>query len=120
MPLYSIACQCGETDTVFRKLSEYDDLPYCHCGLRFERRITAPMIGGFFEPYVSPATGKVITSRNAQADDLKRSGSILFEPGLDRDIARNKQSSDEKAFAPVAAAVDETVRKLVNTGKLEA
>lgn len=43
----------------------------------------------------------------------------MNEPGLKKDIARNKVYQEEKTYAPVAAAVDETVRQLVNAGKIE-
>lgn len=72
-----------------------------------------------FASYVSPGTGKIINSRLAQQDDLKRSGAILAEPGLDKDIARNKAAKADREFAPVAAAVDKTISQLVNSGQIQ-
>jgi len=71
------------------------------------------------EAYISPGTGKYIETREQQREDLKRSGAILHEPGLEQDIARNKAEKAEKDFAPVAAAVDATVTQLVNKGLIE-
>jgi hypothetical protein len=77
------------------------------------------MVIGEFEPYVSPGTGRIISSRAQRADDLRRAGAFLYEPGVKEDIARNKVASEEKAFASVAAAIDDQVRSLVNSGKIE-
>lgn len=122
MPLYTIQClTCGREDNIFRKLSEYDNLPYCKCNdAVMVRKVTAPLVISEFQSYISPATGREITSRAAREDDLKRSGTFLHESGVEKDIARNKLAADEKAFAPVSSAIDNIVRNLVNERKLEA
>ena len=99
-------------------MSEYDLLPH-HCGIRSERVICAPAIHKEISPYRSPATGKIISSRAAQREDLLASGSLLNEPGLSADISRWKEASAEKAFAPIAAAVDNVVTTLVTSGAIE-
>jgi hypothetical protein len=71
------------------------------------------------EPYVSPKTGKVISDRRQQADDLARSDCMLSEPGIEKDVKRWGAEAREKAFEPVAAGVDAVVTDLVNSGKLE-
>jgi hypothetical protein len=83
------------------------------------RIISAPYLAPDIQPYISPGTGRVVNSRSQMAADLQRSGCIMHEPGLEKDIARWKVQHREKAFAPVASAVDETVKALVNTGKIE-
>ena len=121
MPLYNTKCPaCGGVATVFRKIAEMDNLPPCDsCGTPVARVLSAPRVLAGFEPYISPATGKMISSHSQRADDLKRSGSFLYEPGVKEDIARNRIAREERDFAPVAAAVDETVRALVASGKIE-
>ena len=121
MPIYSVACpKCLREDSIFRKIAEMDNLPECsYCGVVVERRISAPAVIADFQSYISPKTGKYITSRGAQAEDLKRSGAFLLEPGVREDIARNKAEREEKDFAPIAAGVDNVVRELVNSGKVE-
>ena len=122
MPIYSIICpKCSREDSIFRKIAEMDNLPGCtYCGTVVERRISAPMVIAEFQAYRSPNTGKIIESRDAQREDLRRSGAILYESGVEKDVARNKIDAQEKAFAPIAAAVDNTVRELVNAGKVAA
>lgn len=120
MPMYDIGCQtCGSRATIFRKLAEYDNLPACACGGSVERLVSAPAVQAGFSEYISPATGKVISSRNAAREDLARSGCLLNEPGLDRDIQRWGQESREKAFAPISKGVDSVVSALVNSGQIE-
>jgi len=104
---------------MFRKISEMDNLPVCDCGKSFERVISAPMVIGEFEAYQSPATGKWIDSKTKRQEDLKASGSYIYERGVEEDVKRRRAEVQEKAFAPIAAGVDEAVRNLVNTRKIE-
>lgn len=84
-----------------------------------QRVISAAAVNIDLSPYISPATGRVINSRTQMRDDLERSGHILNEPGLKQDVARWKTEADNKLFEPVARAVDEQVRNMVNTNQLE-
>jgi putative FmdB family regulatory protein len=122
MPLYDIQCKtptCGVRSTIFRKIAEMDNLPACaSCAGETQRILSAPTVHAAFSAYVSPATGKMIESRQAQRADLCASGHFLNEPGVKKDIARNKLETEEKAFQPIAAGVDAVVHKLVNTGAL--
>lgn len=83
------------------------------------RIISPTFVQASFTPYESPSTGKWIESRDAQREDLKKANCILMEPGLKEDIARNREYEKEKAFAPVAAAIDETVAAMNVAGKLD-
>lgn len=83
-----------------------------------ERTVSAPAVIPEIAPFVSP-NGKYITSRQEWREDMKSSGAIPWEQGLDKDIARNKESQLEKAFEPIAAGVDEAVSAMVQSGKLE-
>lgn len=73
----------------------------------------------WIEPFISPGTGKLVDSKTFYKEDLKRSGAIPWEPGIKEEIARNKLYEQEKAFAPIAAKVDEYVASAVVAGKLE-
>lgn len=120
MPMYDLRCvTCDERTTVFRRIADYDNLPLCSCGAKTERLVVAPSVLGSFEPYVSPGTGKWVESRTQRAEDLRRSGAFLAEPGVKQDIARRRTELEEKKFAPLSAAIDETVARLVNEKKIE-
>lgn len=121
MPLYNTKCRsCGATASVFRKIAEMDNLPPCdECGNTVERVLSAPAIVTEFQPYVSPATGAYIDSRAKRSNDLRQSGSFLYEPGVEKDVERNRIAREERDFRPISDAVDETVRTLVSSGKME-
>lgn len=121
MPLYAIKCKdCSAEEQIFRKIAERDSLPPCYvCGGDVERLIQAPAVVPDIPHYVSPATGRLITSRAERREDLKASGSIAWEPGIEKDIARNRVHQQEKAFEPISRAVDEIVAGMNAAGKLE-
>ena len=119
MPMYEIRCGvCSKQETIFRKMSEYETLPVC-CGRRTSRVISAPAVHTDITPFISPATGKIINSKTALREDLKVSRCIHPEPGIEKDIKRWGEESREKAFAPIAAGVDQVVTQLVAAGKIE-
>ena len=120
MPLYATLCEtCNRRQDLFRTIAERDDLPQCGCGGKLTRILTAPAITADIEPYISPATGKLISSRVEQREDLARSGHFLHEPGVEKDVERNRAYTMEKAFEPVARAVDEKVAQLVSQGQIQ-
>lgn len=120
MPVYRVKCRiCDKAWEIFRRMSDYDRLPWCECGGITARQICAPAIHADITPYVSPGTGKVIGSRAQQREDLLKSNSVINEPGLSRDIARRKVEVEEKSFAPVAAGIDSIVRDLVSCNQIE-
>lgn len=43
-------------------------------------RIAVPMVRSDIEPYASPVTGKMITSRNERRYDLESNGCVPYEP----------------------------------------
>lgn len=122
MPLYEVKCyECAYRENIYRTVAKRDEhLPYCPThGATMARVISAPFIAPDFESYVSPGSGRVINDRRQMDQDLKESNCIIKEPGLEKDIARNKIAQSEKSFAPVAAGIDQTVRDLVNSSQIE-
>ena len=120
MPVYATFCnECQREASIFRKIAERDEnLPIC-CGTAVHRIIKPISVVADIQPYQSPTDGKWVDSRKQRKEDLLRSNAIPWEPGLDQDIARKAQYNKDKAFAPLAAAVDETVSQMVAAGKLE-
>jgi putative FmdB family regulatory protein len=121
MPLYTVICDdCEAKSQLFRRVADRDSLPSCDkCNGVLRRTIDAPFVAVDLQPYVSPATGKVINSRAQQKYDLEKSGHILMEPGLKKDIARNREYEAERRFKPIEAAVDAAVNNAVVSGQLE-
>ena len=81
MPFYDFRCNvCGNTLPVFRKVDQRNIEEY-HCAEAMTRVISAPSLRPEIAPYVSPASGKLISSRVQRNEDLKREGCIENEPG---------------------------------------
>jgi hypothetical protein len=120
MPIYSLLCpSCGDKNIMHRKVYERDFTPLCQCGERYERVLDIPAIVPEIPSYISPGTGKLIESRAQRREDLKESRAYEWEPGMERDVARNRVYEQEKAFKPVADAVDQIVTEMNVAGKLE-
>lgn len=119
MPMYVCACPCGARETIFRRVDDRDlDLPE-HCGTRMQRIIVAPAVRPDLpEPYESPKSGKWITSRAEQREDLVATGSFLYEPGVRQDIARRKKELEAQTDQLISTRVDETIGALSASGRL--
>lgn len=120
MPTYLSRCgECGKHFEYFSSIDARDDLlPTC-CGGKTSRIMPRVPAHGFFEPFVSPKSGKLISSKTELDTDLKATGSFLWEPGVDRDIARNREHEWKKTESLISEKVDTVVRDLHNSGKLE-
>lgn len=70
MPIYTVRCDCGRTEDIYRQLKDYDDLPEC-CGKRMQRVVCAPLVIGDIQPYRSMVTGRMINSRSAHRSHLR-------------------------------------------------
>lgn len=75
MPLYEYQCPiCNRMHSAFRRVSECDAPGTDCCGAPARKIVSRPARPVIFEAYVSPTTGRVITSWEQRRDDLKRSG----------------------------------------------
>lgn len=121
MPQYDVECEvCKLKAVIFRKVEERNDLPVCGCGGKVNRLISRPYLGGVnFTPFISPATGELVDSPTKWRNDLRKSGHIPYEAGMKEDIARNREHAKEKAFEPVAKAVDDALRATLAVNTLE-
>lgn len=122
MPMYDVICKsCGEIGVVFRKVVERDtNLPLCVHGHQMVRALSPVMLTvDNFEPFESPKTGKWLRTKAEWKDDLKASGSFIYEKGVEKDIARNKERALEEAFKPIANGVDRVVTQLVAERKIQ-
>lgn len=119
--MYDIACKsCSRESVIFRRIAEYNNLPACStCGGETFRKISAPAVQTDIEPFLSPASGRQITSKASLRDELARTNCFLPEAGIEKDIARWGQESRERAFKPIEKGVDAVVSQLVATGQIE-
>lgn len=84
-----------------------------------ERVLAAPAVRADIEPYISPATGKIINSRSQRKDDLKASGSIEWEPGLRPYVERRRQEAIREDEVKIEKTVDEIVTAMNVAGRLD-
>ena len=120
MPMYRARCiACSEQTDFFRKIAERDSLPNCACGGNYERILTPTFLAPDIEPYISPASGKLINSRTDRRDDLKAGGYIEWEPGIKEQVAKNRERNQKQIDAEISNQVDELVTHMNVTGKLE-
>lgn len=120
MPLYSVTCDhCGAEDTLFRRIADRDCLPKCAaCRGPLRRRLGAPAVRAEITPFISPASGRPITSRAAMRDDLARTGHIEWEPGIKEHIDKRKAALVEQNLAAMDKTVDRIVTDLHVSGKV--
>lgn len=118
MPTYSYRCRkCEQVVDAYRRVDDRDLAP-THCGGLTDRQVSAPRLAPMFQEYVSPVSGKRITSRGARSDDLKATNSLPWEPGIKQDIARNRERAIQKSVDLATKRVDETVAALNASGRL--
>lgn len=120
MPFYSGVCSNNHRVSFYSKIDGRDDARQCEkCGANLHRVLDAPSVRPEIPAYQSPIDGRWINSRAQRQEDLKRSGSIEWEPGIRQDQPRRRAEAEEKAFAPLEATIEKTARELVAAGKLD-
>lgn len=106
MPLYSMACQCGHKEDIYRSIARMDaDLPM-HCGHPMQRQIVAPMVAADIQPYRSMCDGSMITSRSQHREHLRRHG--VMEVG-------NEKLKDAPTVIPDAPGLKQTIADVMNS-----
>ena len=119
MPFYDYRCSlCSSKQSAYRKIKDRDEVEVC-CGQPSIRVISAPTVIPEIQSYVSPASGKLISSRAQRREDLLREGCIAHEPGLREHIASTQEYEKEKAFRPISAAIDQTVSEMCASGLIQ-
>ena len=116
MPFYDFWCvNCQRSETFYHKIQDRDER-HIHCDRTMQRRITAPYIRPEIEPFVSPASGKIINSRVQRKEDMLREGAIELEPGLREHVEKRRLELIEKDIQVCEANVDQTVSELHAAG----
>lgn len=95
MPVYQAECgKCGREEDYFASVDERNKLvPEC-CGQTMNRIISAAFVQDDIPAYVSPTTGRVIGSRTARRDDMRRSRARPWE-GLEQE---RKEATRQQAY----------------------
>lgn len=110
MPVYVFKCSNGHTFDEYRRLAEYDAPCTCKCGADAERQIVPTMLNmdmPNWERYISPTTGKLITSYKERRADMAESNCVDYEPSMKNYQAKMAQENENKLMK----AVEETVER---------
>ena len=110
MPLYTYECPKGHQFDRILSLKNYKQPQTCECGLEAKRKIMPTMVNCDMQPwdrYISPATGKVITSYKERRRDMEESGCVDYEPSMVKHQTKHMEDEDAK----LEKAMDETVEK---------
>ena len=108
MPIYAYRCTEGHEFDRFLKLEDYKEPQVCECGGKAEKLIVPTMLNCDIAPwdaYVSPASGKLITSYKERDRDMKATGCVDYDPGLKK-VQKDSVTQADKA---IDDAVDKTV-----------
>jgi hypothetical protein len=113
-PMHDFQCPTGHVFTAYQPLDKLDATMACaQCKAMADKVfLKAPM--GFVKMdvhYTSPVDGRPITSWNEHVEELARTDTIVYEPGIKQDQERNQRMRDEA----LEKAVDETVEREVAT-----
>lgn len=108
MPYYEFECAAGHLTDDYRTMETRNDPLRCDCGKLAHRVISAtqgivkfPAAGG--REYVSPASGKYITTERQRRDDLARTDCRPYE-GLEsetKEAARKRAAEEKKQDAKI-------------------
>jgi len=108
MPLYTYSCTNGHQFDRFLKLADYRKPQTCKCGVTAYRKIMPTMVNCDMQPwdrYISPASGKTITSYKERREDMAATGCVDYEPSMRKNITQHMETEDAK----LEKAMDETV-----------
>lgn len=108
MPLHDFRCPNGHTFDAYVAQGVHErPCEFCR-DTAVKIFLKAP--AGFVQRdicYDSPIDGRPITNKFARAEDLRRSDSVPYEPGMKQDAERRRLESDQALDKAVDSTVDE-------------
>ena len=110
MPVYVFECKNGHKFDRFLSLKNYDKPQTCECGESAKRKIVATMVSCDMQPsdyYISPVSGKRITSYKQRKEDMKANGCVDYEPSM----KKLQQERIYKEDKELEKQVEKTVEK---------
>lgn len=113
MPTYLVRCQwCLREEDIVRSVAERDaNLPSCHNG-QMRRILTLPHVYMKADVhYESPVDGRPITSEQEHREELARTNTVVYEPGIKQDQERNERRRANE----LDRSIDETVEREIAT-----
>lgn len=119
MPTYEFECPSGHLTESYRSVDERNDPVRCDCGKLAQRVLSAtrgivkfPAAGG--REYVSPASGRYITTERERRDDLARTNCRPYEgfESESKEAARKRADEEKKQDAKIHENVSKAYYQL--------
>jgi len=110
MPVYVFECEYGHRFDKILKLKDYNTPQKCECGKDAFRKTVPTMLSPDIAPwdaYVSPASGRYITSYKQRRQDMKETGCVDYEPSMRKEQKRKQHEADLK----LEKAIEQTVER---------
>lgn len=115
MPIYEYFCPTHGRFSSWAKVSErHKETPCTKCQTLAPYVISAPRVFGDFQPYVSPASGKLIEGRRQRIEDFARTNTRPYDPGEKEQLVSRQKEFDKAQEKAVDAAVETTLTELLN------
>lgn len=120
MPIYVYKCENGHEFDVFKKIKDIDQKVVCECGKEAKRKIVPTMLNCDIQPwdyYVSPATGKYITSYKDRKEDMEASGCVDYDPGVKKDYQKRIKDDEARLDKAIDQTVEAEIEKMPSSKK---
>ena len=115
MPIYVLVCQNGHKFDKYLPLKNYNDPQVCDCGAA-ANRVTVPTMVNFdmqnWDSYISPSSGKLITSYKQRKQDMRETGCVDYEPSLKEESKRSQLKQEQELDKKIDATVDKLIDKM--------
>lgn len=113
MPIYQYECDNGHYFERLLPVKDYLKPQTCECGATGNKKISIPMLNLDMQPwdrYISPVSGKPITSYKERKADMERHGCVDYEPSLRKNISKDIERNEAK----LEQKIDETVEAQIH------
>jgi putative FmdB family regulatory protein len=115
MPTYEYECDNGHYFERVLPVKDYLKPQTCECGAKGNKKISIPRLNLDMQPwdrYISPVSGKPITSYKERKDDMERHGCVDYEPSLKKHITKNMEREEAKLEASIDATVEKEIHAM--------
>lgn len=120
MPIYKYECSQGHQFDKFLPMKNYKDPQICECGSDAKRVLVPTMLSldiANWDRYISPTSGKLITSHKERKQDMRESGCVDYEPSLKKNYKKNQRDEELKIEKSLDNTVDEIFEKMPSQKK---
>lgn len=113
MPIYEYQCpEHGKFSNWARIDDRHTPTPCNQCGVLAPFVISAPRVFGDFEPYISPASGNLISGKRQRQEDFARTGTRPYESGEREAAIESRKREEKRQDAVIDNAIEQTIAEI--------